>query len=169
MTEPEPQRARVRIEDPLPEPDPVRTGCLWAGGVLGVIAGVVVTFLAVPSILNFLFPSETIEVGKTFENDKLTMRVESVERAEFLDEFGYAVRLWVDARSSWSPSEENFVLVLDDGTEIRAGNPNLRFPQGEVTIRLEFPAGAEPDLAEPDSLHIEEPPVKFELPAPVTP
>ena len=143
-----------------------------------MIVGVVVTFLAVPQILNFLFPSETIEVGETFEDGKLAIRVEAVTRGEFLTgEFGYAVTLAVDAESSWRPPRENFVLVLEDGAEIKASNLDAgatsedreRIPQGESTLTLEFPAGFDAELAVPESLHLEEPPVKFELPAPVTP
>lgn len=173
----------MRVEDPKPEPDPTRTGCLWVGGILGVIAGIVVTLLAVPSILNFLFPSETIGVGESFENDKLELRVREVVfeelEAEPQSNAAYVVRLDIDANSSWSPPYHNFVLVLEDGSEIRAEShgrtppiehapEKAEVPQGESVLELQFSNG-DPSLPPPDSLHLEEPPVKFELPAPVTP
>ncbi len=177
MTQPEPQPTRIRVDDTVPEPDPARTGCLWIGGILGVIVGVIVTFFAVPSILNFFFPSETIAVGETFEDDKLTMRVKSVVRGQFLSgDYGYALTVAVHAQSSWKPSPQNFVLVLEDRAEIKAnylytspsGSEGGRVPQGQSEVTLEFPAGSDADLADPDSLHLEEPPVKFELPDPVS-
>lgn len=183
VSEPQPQRTRIPVTDPRPQPDPARTGCLWAGGVLGVIAGIVVTFLAVPSILNFLFPSKTIELGETFENDKLELRIVDVLRDEIEKEpasdAAYVVRIQVEAQSSWSPRFDNFVLVLSDETEIRS-QPRLRraplerqptsaeVPQGSSLLELSFSNG-EPSLAEPDSLHLEEPAVKFKLPIPVAP
>lgn len=183
MTE-QPQRTRVRVEDPTPEPDPARTGCLWAGGILGVIVGVIVTFLAVPQILNFLFPSETIEVGETFEDSKLTIQVGQVLAEELeIDPGGrpaYVVSLTVEARSTWSAKYAAFVLVLEDDTELHArarsrshDEPDfpddLKVPQGTSTLELLFFDVERMTLAPPDSLHLEEPPVKFELPAPVTP
>lgn len=166
------------MDDFRREPDPARTGCLWVGGIVGVVVGVVVVFFAVPSILNFLFPSETIAVGTTFENDKLELRIVEVVRGELEKDPGndaaYVVRLEVNAKSSWSPRYDNFVLVLDDDTEIRAEShgrappieqapANAAVPQGRSVLELQFSKG-EPTLAKPDSLHLEEPPVKFELP-----
>lgn len=145
--------------------------------------GVLVTFLAVPSILNFLFPGETIAVGETFENDKLELRIVEVVRAELEKDPGndaaYVVLLEVNAKSSWSPRYDNFVLVLDDDTEIRAASTGrtsstehapskASVPQGRSVLELQFSNG-EPTLARPDSLHLEEPPVKFELPEPTSP
>jgi hypothetical protein len=174
VSEPEPQRIRVRVEDPTPQPDPARTGCLWVGGILGVIAGVIVTFLAVPSILNFLFPSETIEVGEAFQDDKLSIMVGNVYFKP--NGLGYIVDLSVEAKSTWRPEPRNFVLVLTSGEEIDAtsvsipGDDSQRspIPQGHSVVELGFPLDARAQASAPDSLHLEEPPVKFELP-PVAP
>ena len=148
-----------------------------------MIAGAIVTVLAAPAIIGFFFPTETIAVGETFENDKLTMRVRDVLREELEAEpetnAAYVVRLEVDANSSWSPPYHNFVLVLEDGSEIRAEShgqsppteerpTNATVPQGESVLELQFSNG-EPSLAPPDALHLEDPPVKFDLPAPVSP
>ena len=183
VTEPPRTRLRVPVDDARPAPDPARTGCLWIGGIVGVVVGVVVVFFAVPSILNFLFPSETIAVGETFENDKLELKIVEVVRNEIEKEpendAVYVVRLEVNARSSWSPRYDNFVLVLDDDTEIRAesygraapterGPANASVPQGRSVLELQFSNG-ESTRAGPHSLHLEEPPVKFELPEPTGP
>lgn len=184
MTHESPERVRVPVAEPTPEPDPARTGCLWIGGVLGVIAGIVVTFFAVPSILNFLFPSETIAVGETFQDDKLTMRVEEVVLVELeIDPGGraaYLVRWEVTARSSWSARYDSFVMVLDDETELPGttvwvphgqDKPPTTFtvPQGTSTLEVAFFDLERIQLPAPDSVHLEEPPVKFKLPEPTSP
>jgi hypothetical protein len=153
------------------------------GGVLGVAAGIVFVIFGVPPLLNFLFPSETVGVGETYQDDKLTLRVIEVERTEIerepASDAAYVVRIEVEARSSWSPRFDNFVMVLHDGSEVR-GQPALRnppldetpaslkVPQGRSMVELRFSQG-EQEIAAPKSLHLEEPPIKFELPDPVVP
>ena len=178
MSDPSPPKLRVPVDDARREPDPARTGCLWVGGIVGVLVGIVFVFFGVPPLLNFLFPSETIEVGETYEDDKLSLRVLSVVRDELekepLSDAAYVIRLSVVAASSWSTHYDNFVLVLEDGTEVRSEplftRPPLderptsaKVPQGNSILELIFSNG-EPTLSPPDSLHLEEPPVKFELP-----
>jgi hypothetical protein len=183
VTEPATRRTRIPVEDDAPEPDPLRTGCLWVGGVLGVVAGIAVTFLAAPSILNFFFPAETIAVGESFEDSKLTMTVEGITAGESSTvpagtppgpKRMFVVELAVGARSSWNTTYENFVLVLDNGEEQHASDPNrdvggeLSVPQGGGSVALAFRFPLDEEGA-PDSLHLEEPPVKFELPEPASP
>lgn len=181
MTETPQSRLRVPVADTRPEPDPARTGCLWVGGILGVIVGVVIVLFGVPALLNLLFPSETIEVGKTYEDDKLTMRIEAVEIRSSTSTPPYevlVVQIAVDAESTWTVSPANFVLVLDDGTELRStefllpfdqgeqSGARTRLPQGPSLLYIAF-SGRDVAVRQPDSLHLEEPPVKFALKDPV--
>ena len=169
MTPEQSQRARVRIEEPQ-EDTSGRTGCLVIGAVLGIIAGVLFVLFGVGPLLNFLFPTETIAAGDAYHNDKLTLRVDSIAPAAD-DDSAYVIHLAVDAKSSWNLEESRFVVKFADGREVEANpagpdGPLNRVPQGASTLSLTFPAGT---AARPETLHLSEPPVKFELPEPATP
>lgn len=171
----ESQRVRVRIEEPQ-EDTSGRTGCLTLGAILGIVAGILFVLFGVGPLLDFLFPTETIAVGSTYHDDKLTLKVNEVELLVFPslpEQRGFLVRMAVDARSSWNLEESRFVLKLEDGREIdgyasHEGGKLGRVPQGASVVELVFVTGRE-NPPRPEALHISEPAVKFKLPAPTTP
>ena len=137
------------------------------GGALGVIAGLVFVLFGVPPLLNFLFPGETVEAGETFENDKLTLRIDQVARATTED--GVTIVLEVTARSTWSLDEVLFVLETAEGVEEESARPSIddheveRVPQGRSRLVLTFDLRRAQPPHEPAYLHVSEPNVKFRL------
>ncbi len=178
-----PSRARVPVEATRPAPDPARTGCLWAGGILGVIGGIVFVFFGVPPLLNFLFPSETIAIGETYADDKLTMRIEGVSPAVYpfeAESWGFTVLLSIEAKTSWSLKDVQFILETDTGEEFESRTPIVKggqvneIPRGATSLLLLFVTEPSPQAYESSakravSLHVSDPNVEFELQEPARP
>lgn len=161
--EPAPAPARRRLDVEMKEEDPGRSGCLWLGGVLGVVAGVLFTFLAVPPLLDWAFPPERVGVGEEFAHEGLILRVASVER---LDE-QWRITVDVTVRKTWHAQLDDFVLHYDSGTErppIAANStPPSSIGLGQSgTLTLVFPAVT--NGADPSMLWLDDPQVEFALP-----
>jgi len=172
---------RRRLEPGAEPEDPARRGCLWIGGVLGVIAGVIVAFFAMPPLLDLLFPPEHVAVGETFDHEG---RVVTVRELRALDatpadpEGSQRWRVIVDltAARSWTLKFDTFQLRLESGDELKTnaietrdlpvnGGEGVRLPLGEPTlVTLHFIAPNADDL--PEQLILDDPQVQFDLPPP---
>jgi hypothetical protein len=119
----ESERIRVRIEEPQ-EDTSGRTGCLTIGAVLGIVAGTLFVLFGAGPLLNFLFPTDTIPVGESYHDDKLTMRVTRIASMDTdVDpgrHQGYLVEWDVEAKSSWWPHDA--CRGTDGGQELRGSS-----------------------------------------------
>lgn len=171
-------RVRRRVNEPAPDTSG-RTGCIAVGAVFGIIAGALFTFFALPPILHHFFGEANIAAGATYEGDAKVIRVTdlsigspppgtevSAPRVAF-------VSLTVRTNKTWSPVPSDFRLELSNGDRVKANNP----ARGVTDSALDFDLGVERTLTlmfdlpgkfevVPRYLHIGDPPVRFELPAP---
>ncbi|MGE5595691.1 MAG: hypothetical protein ACM3S1_06590 [Hyphomicrobiales bacterium] len=176
MSDPGPtaRPVRRRVEADTREPDPGRTGCLWVGGVLGVVAGVLFTFFLLPSILDWAFPPEHVAVGETFAHEGHVVTVRELSQGDASrDPAGsrrWRVLVELTANRSWKLGLDTFELRLEDGTEvpvtgIEGGDfvaDDLRLPLGEPElVTLVFVA---PNDSPPEKLLLDEPQAEFALP-----
>lgn len=176
----ESRAVRRRVEEPK-ETTEGRTGCLVAGAVLGVVAGVLFTFFGLPPLLDRFFGETHVGGGEAYEGDAKVIRVTSVgvgappeapatPPAERLVAF---VVLSVRTNKTWRPTPSDFRLEIAAGDRIRSGGPNpavadsgLDFELGkERTLTLLFELPRKVEIA-PRYLHLSDPPVRFELPEP---
>lgn len=160
---PAPAPARRRVDIETKEEDPGRSGCLWLGGILGVIAGVLFTFFVLPPLLDWAFQPERIGVGEEFAHEGLVLRVTSVER---LDE-QWHITIDATVRKTWHAGIDDFVLRYDSGTERPAlaegSTPPSSIALGDSgTLTFAFPFVT--DGAEPELLKLDDPQVEFALP-----
>lgn len=174
----EPQRlVRRRLEEPTPD-EPAGRGCLIAGGILGVVAGIVLGLLGLPPLLNALFSGEPIGFDDTYEGNGRVISILSLEQGPDVlrglpggETAGVAIRLEVTARRTWEVDPRFFQLELTSGGRwIDAAAPveaipetSLEFVVGqtrELLLQFPVPPGRE---GEPKYLHLSDPNVKFGL------
>jgi hypothetical protein len=179
-----PGARRRRIDGTTQEKDAGRSGCLWLGGVLGVVAGVLFAFFAMPPLLDVLFPPEHVAVGETFDHEGRVVTVRELRAIDvtLVDPAGaqrWRVIVELTAERSWTLEFDTFQLRLDSGDEVKTAafetkdltpegsNDGLRLPLGEpALITLQFIA---PDDSPPAKLILDEPQVEFDLPPPSQP
>lgn len=176
MTEP-PLTVRRRLKETEPS-EPAGRGCLVAGAILGVVAGVVLGLLGLPPLLNALFGGEPVAFDETYEGDGRVISILSLERGPDVlrglpggETAGVAIRLSVTARRTWEVEPRFFQLELTSGGRwIDAAAPveaipetSLEFVLGqtrELLLQFPVPPGRE---GEPKYLHLSDPNIKFEL------
>ncbi|GAB4323275.1 MAG: hypothetical protein Kow0010_04570 [Dehalococcoidia bacterium] len=176
-----PQRTiRRRLDEP-DTGEPAGRGCLIAGGILGVIAGVVLGLLGLPPLLNALFSGDPVAFDETFDGDGRVISILSLEQGPDVlqglpggETAGVAIRLSVTARRTWEVEPRFFQLELTTGGRwIDAAPPvdtlpetSLHFPLGEsreLLLQFPIPPGRE---GAPKYLHLSDPNIKFELSPP---
>jgi hypothetical protein len=116
MTDPQPARRRVLAE--ASEPGGGHRTAWLVGGVLGIVAGVVVAFLVVPPVFDHYFGVADIELGKRYRTESsgreahITVR-EVRSGPEGTDSL--EIVLAVDAPEGWGPGDGTFRLRWSDG------------------------------------------------------
>ena len=179
MTDPQ-RTVRRRLEKPETG-EPAGRGCLIVGGILGVVAGVVLGLLGLPPLLNALFSGEPVGFDETYEGNGRVITILSLERGPDVlrglpggETAGVAIRLSVTARRTWEVEPRFFQLELTTGGRwVDAAPPvdalpetSLDFPLGEsreLLLQFPIPPGREGD---PKYLHLSDPNIKFELLSP---
>jgi hypothetical protein len=145
--------------------------------VLGIVAGVLFTFLGLPPILHHFFGETHVAVGETYEGDAKAIRVTdlgiggSPPGQEVTSPRVAYVSLTVRTNKTWVPAPSDFKLELPNGDRVKANNPAkgvtdsaLDFDLGvERTLTLMFDLPARGEVV-PRYLHISDPPVRFDLP-----
>lgn len=169
--------ARRRLDAPEPT-DPQRAGCLWLGAILGVIAGVFVTFMVMPHVLDWAFQPAKVSVGETFAHDGRVTTIRGVTTSTTLPSDAAGARRWLvtlelTGNRSWTIAPDTFKLRLESGEELKAaaiddpglpqtGDGGVRLPLGDpVTITLHYAA---PDDSRPEKLLLRDPQAEFDLP-----
>ena len=170
---------RRRIIDPQPEADTEgRRGCLTAGAILGIIAGVILGFVVLPRVLDAFLAGEEIAAGESYIGDAREIGVLSVVTGidvVVLDDGGTApgtvVTLDVTSRKTWEIEPAFFQLELSSGGDwIEAAEPveslpetSIEFELGEsrpLLLQFEHPMNS----GEPVYLHLSDPSIRLELP-----
>src|SRR5690606_2182487 len=122
----------------------------WLGAILGIIAGVLFTFFAMPPLLAWLFPPEQVAVGETLDHEGRTATVREIRPlpSAAVDPEGsqrWRVIVEVRAARTWVLDNETFQLRLDSGDKVptaafehdgKAQNTEkgLRLPLGETML-----------------------------------
>jgi len=137
------------------------------GGVLGIIAGVMVALYALPPILRSFYGEEGVDYGAAYSADGRHIEVVAVSR----DMDVIIVRLTVRSNQLWSTTEEDWQLEvtgLDDWLPALPPDPSIPETSFELelaterTLVLRFSApGAE--VADAAELHLADPRVAFSL------
>ncbi len=172
-----PVRRPVRDEDVQSREG--RAGCIAFGAVLGIAAGSIFTFFALPPLIDHFVGETRVAVRAAYEDETRIIRVVSVVQAPDLEPTPaggpsdrIVIRLAVTARESWKPSPDDFRLELADGGDrlsplpslASAAETGLSFAPGEertLILRYALPASGS---AVPRALHLQHPAVRFELP-----
>jgi hypothetical protein len=171
-------RRRVEAEDAeAPEERSARRGCMFVGGILGVVAGVLLAFFVVPPLMNHYFGTADIPLGKEYRGDGRVLRVVDATRVPGAGGEPYPgvfeVRLEVQSNKTWTGvGAGTFKLELSTGEQLKAleadsdrPETSFDFPLGERrTLVLRFP-GTERRDARPETLHVSDPRVRFHLEA----
>jgi|GEM_PF-5809251 len=178
------QVVRRRVDTEQKVEDPGRRGCLWLGAILGIIAGVLFAFFAMPPLLAWLFPPEHIAVGETLDHEGRMATVRELRplaSASVDPEGSQRWRVIVEVRAdrTWVLDNETFQLRLDSGDEVptaafdhdgkaQTTEKGLRLPLGEpilLTLTFVVPDGQ----AQPEKLILDDPQAEFDLPPPSQP
>lgn len=171
----ESQRSRRPVQEDAPEGTAGRRGCLLAGALLGIVAGVLVALFVVPPLFDHYFGEATVKAGKVYDGDGKRISVDFVSRYEagrdgktpFL-----GVQFRVRSEAAWAPDPGNFVLELEGGIKIGPVPPVEKIPvmwpqfaagqERPFELLFELPTGARLEGA---TVRFRDPKVRFELPA----
>ena len=164
------ERVRKKIEAPPPPVDPSLSRRFWIGGaILGVLAGVVFAFVAIPPIFDHYFGVADIELGHTYRSDGIALTVEEVSTEFVVDRLLVSIVLLVeDPEARWCPSPTSIRAELSSGFRVlpQASEPPLPDPcvpgalTGPVLFTFSFPRVTE---GQPHILHIDDPRVRLYL------
>ena len=103
---PPPVRARRPVVERPDEDSGGRRGCVTVGAILGVIAGALIAFLALPPLFSHYFGAADIELGKSYAADGRVLQVIESARQPGSDGQLYpgvfVVRLQVTANKTWA-------------------------------------------------------------------
>lgn len=174
----DPSRAVRRRVPGSQSDEPAGRGCLVAGAILGIAAGVILGLLALPPLLSSLFSGEPIPFDQTYEGDGRVIAIVSMEHGPDVlrglpdgQTAGTAIRLAVTSRKSWEIEPRFFQLELFTGGRwIDAAAPvdtipetSLHFEIGQTReLLLQFPIPPKRE-GEPRYLHLSDPNIKFLL------
>lgn len=177
QTPPSPPR-RVLLQTEDAEAKKGRGGCLAMGAVLGIIFGIMVGLYALPPILKSIYGEKVVAVGEVYETEGRTIRVTEVTAGrDPLEEATGDVITVVVRTTGWPTNEPRpgryrlEVETVDDwvnplGQPANAPPPaDLAPGEQEVILRFPIPAGLTVETVRAPDLHLEDPLVKFELPA----
>lgn len=166
------QRRRVDTKDPAETAG--RTGCLALGAALGIAVGVVVALFVMPRVFDHYFGVADIFAGETYDNDGKVVTLESVRRVadaqgrEYPGQFEAVFA--ITARKAWPLEADDFELELSTGGKVPALPPDTNVPDSSLELTLgdqrrvvlRFP-GTERRDAEPETVHLKLPKVRFHL------
>lgn len=183
QAEQEPRRVLLKTED---ESTKGRGGCLALGGVLGVIFGIMFALYGLPPILKHYYGEKNVAVGAVYEKDGRTLQVVSVTAGfdpltvgtETAGSAAKAVIVVTVRSTGWpenEPRQGRYRLEVADvhdwlnplpaiEAEVQRVPP-LAAGEQEVWLRFAMPEGLSAQSVRPVELHLEEPRVKFQLPA----
>jgi len=137
------------------------------GGVLGIIAGVMVALYALPPILRSFYGEEKIAYGAVYSADGRRIEVAAIEQELDL----IILRLTVRSNQLWSTTEEDWQLEvsgIDDWLPALPPDPSVPETSFELelaaerTLVLRFAAPGI-DVADAAELHLANPRVAFAL------
>lgn len=158
------------VRRPVPESEPEdtsgRRGCVIAGGVLGIVAGVLFAFFLMPPLLHHYFGEKDVAEGRYYSSDGKTIGVVWVHA---IGGEGYEVQLQVRTKDAWTPAPDDFQLEFSDQTIRITAEPadnsatgSLAFSPGDDRLLiLRFPVV---EAGQPKALHLSSPRVRFLLP-----
>jgi hypothetical protein len=165
--------ARRRLDQPDPQEVAARSGCLWLGGILGVVMGAVVAFAVMPRVFDHYFGTADIFLGETYRGDAKAITLVSIERIPAAA--GQPPPGWFEAvfvvtsNKTWAPEPSAFALQLEGAGDVRAigfdgtrpGTALPPFPLAkEFRLVVIFP-GSEKLDAVPKSVELDAPEVRF--------
>jgi hypothetical protein len=146
------------------------------GAVLGVVAGALIAFFVMPRVFDHYFGTADIFAGETYTGDAKVMQLDSIQRIPDAQGNEYpglfAATFTVTTNKTWAPSPDDFVLSLGIGTrveglglELNGAVPELgvSLPLGSERQLVVFFPGTERRDAEPRSVHLREPDVRFHV------
>jgi len=139
-----------------------------AGGVLGIVAGILFAFFLMPPLLHHYFGETEVAAGSNYSGSGKTIGVVSVRA---VGGEGYEVQLEVRTKDAWTPAPDDFQLELSSQSlRVTAEPPSASVadsslalaPGVERTLVLRFPVI---QAGQPKALHLSNPRVRFLLPA----
>jgi hypothetical protein len=159
------------VRRPVPESEPEdtsgRRGCVVAGGVLGIVAGILFAFFLMPPLLHHYFGETDVRVGAGYSAGGKMIGVVAVRA---IGGEGYEVQLQVSTTHTWTPAPDDFQLEFSgQSVRVTAEPPSDSLPESD----LAFPSGADRLLVlrfpviqagQPIALHLSNPRVRFLLP-----
>lgn len=152
MTEP---RIRRRVSEEGPDTEG-RRGCLFVGSFLGVLAGGLFAFFAIPWLADHYFGAEEVAHGETYEDDDLEIQI---LRAD--NEDGRVTIMLVESGAGERPPAVRFRLEMSDRRDRIEGATEDCAPTEGATRCLVF--GVEAGDGDPEWLHLSSPNVLFDL------
>lgn len=169
------RRRRIGPETP-PEAPGDRHRAWWAGGIIGVIVGVLVAFLALPPIFDRYFGFADIALGEAHTEDSVTLTALGYAPGESADAAGTSqptivVTLRAVTGLAWDPGAARITLEFEDGRRVTGARltaegsvaPVSRLAPGEDAIlALTFTLAAESE-SEPRLIEFKELKSRFHL------
>lgn len=172
---------RLVLQNPSPDRQG-RTGCIAAGAIIGVLAGLMIGLYALPPILKSIYGEAKVAAGQTFEGDGRIIAVEAVgiaseplgQPSPGMQRHDVSLRLRITNNKTWDATLASWTLEVDGiqewipATEATTnGSPCFDPPLGQTsTVQLHFVVERPADVDAPlrlEALHLATPRVRFAL------
>ncbi len=180
MTSSEPGR-RILLQQPSPDRQG-RAGCITAGAIIGILAGIMVGLYVLPPVLRSIYGETRVAAGETYQGDGRTITVEAIgiaseplgEPSPGMQRRDVSIRLRIANNKTWDATLADWTLEvagienwLPAAAATTNGQPGFTPPLGQVSIVelafvVERPATDAADLRL-EALHLANPRVRFAL------